>query len=608
MSNEVPFFVRSIISPTVSPAFTVSPTVFMVVLVCFILSACSFVSDPTGVGLQNRTDLDKVGADRDTPDIQTNGNQLPGSQFPGSQLSESQIPESRIHDSPSSDTPVNIPAVTESAHRLPVPVHLIAVKHSKEPVLAKQKKTIERKSVQHSASQNTDNQLYTVIADTVPLKELLFTLARDSATRIDVAGEIAGDISLSMIQQPLMVILNEIANQVPIRFEARNDHIVVVADTPFLHSYQVDYLNMQRVSESRVDLATQVGSIRTDIESGSSAQTGSNGSQLFVENKTENSLWRSLLANIAGILEQPFDSENLVSENIFVNRETGIITVRATGLQHRSIEQLLSEVINSAQRQVLIEATVVEVTLSDRFESGVDWQVLNQNANEGFDYTQNLGGFPQAAQATNPVTALLTYSAGNSVLGNLTATLKLLRQFGDVQVLSSPKIIALNNQPAVLKVVDNRVYFTFEVDRVQRQNGDEQTLVDSTVHSVPIGLVMNVTPFINSTDEVILNVRPTISRILNFAEDPSPALAGQTQVRNLIPEIQVREMESLLRVQSGEVAIIGGLMQNRTDNIEAGVPGLRRMPWLGKLFSYSSRVLEKTELLIFLRPTVMASR
>ena len=135
MSNEVFFFVRSIISPTVSPAFTVSPTVFMVVLVCFILSACSFVSDPTGVGLQNRTDLDKVGADRDTPDIQTNGNQLPGSQFPGSQLSESQIPESRIHDSPSSDTPVNIPAVTESAHRLPVPVHLIAVKHSKEPCL-----------------------------------------------------------------------------------------------------------------------------------------------------------------------------------------------------------------------------------------------------------------------------------------------------------------------------------------------------------------------------------------------------------------------------------------------------------------------------------------
>ena len=152
---------------------------------------------------------------------------------------------------------------------------------------------------------------------------------------------------------------------------------------------------------------------------------------------------------------------------------------------------------------------------------------------------------------------MLSYSNPGSILGNLSATLKVLQQFGDVQVLSSPKIIALNNQPAVLKVVDNRVYFTFEVDRLERENGDERTVVDSTVHSVPVGIVMNVTPFISKNNEVILNVRPTISRILNFAEDPSPALAGQNQIRNLIPEIQVREMESLLRVQSGNVAIIG---------------------------------------------------
>ena len=125
------------------------------------------------------------------------------------------------------------------------------------------------------------------------------------------------------------------------------------------------------------------------------------------------------------------------------------------------------------------------------------------------------------------------------------------------------------------------------------------------MHSVPVGIVMNVTPFISKNNEVILNVRPTISRILNFAEDPSPALAGQNQIRNLIPEIQVREMESLLRVQSGNVAIIGGLMQNKVDNRTSGVPGLGRLPVLGKLFSYETRELEKTELLIFLRPTVI---
>jgi len=238
-----------------------------------------------------------------------------------------------------------------------------------------------------------------------------------------------------------------------------------------------------------------------------------------------------------------------------------VVTVRARDAQHRSIKTLLDKIVISAQRQVLIEATVVEVTLNDKFESGVDWQVLNSDGESGANF--------------------------------------------DFSHLSSPKIIAMNNQPAVLKVVDNRVYFTFEVNRLERENGDERTVVDSTVHSVPVGLVMNVTPFISKDKEVILNVRPTISRILNFAEDPSPALAGQSQVRNLIPEIQVREMESLLRVQSGNVAIIGGLMQNKVDNRTTVVPGLGSVPVLGKLFSHETREIEKTELLIFLRPTVI---
>ena len=116
---------------------------------------------------------------------------------------------------------------------------------------------------------------------------------------------------------------------------------------------------------------------------------------------------------------------------------------------------------------------------------------------------------------------------------------------------------------------------------------------------------MSVTPFINDSAEVILNVRPTISRILNFASDPSPSLAGQNEVRNLIPEIQVREMESLLRVQSGDVAIIGGLMQNRVDDRNVGIPLIGTVPVIGKVFSRATRSVEKTELLVFLRPTVL---
>ena len=451
-----------------------------------------------------------------------------------------------------------------------------------------------------------NNSLYTVVADKLPVKEILRALAQDAQAGVSFAGDISGDITLSAINQPLEFILQQITQLAPVRYEMVGNRLLVLEDKPVLRTYEVDYLNMRRLSESRVDVATQIGSMSTGIDGNASTAPGNNGSQLFVENRSENSLWLSVTESISGILGETVESGSTGSESVFVNKESGVITVRARDAQHRSIKSLLETVVLSAQRQVLIEATVVEVTLNDKFESGVDWQVLSSDGSgAAFDFSQLLTGLPRASEALTPATALLTYSNPGSILGNLSVTLKLLRQFGDVQVLSSPKIIAMNNQPSVLKVVDNRVYFTFEVDRLARENGDERTVVDSTVHSVPVGLVMNVTPFISRNKEVILNVRPTISRILNFAEDPGPALAGQSQVRNLIPEIQVREMESLLRVQSGSVAIIGGLMQNKVDNRTTRVPGFGRLPVLGKLFSHETRELEKTELLIFLRPTVI---
>jgi len=497
----------------------------------------------------------------------------------------------------SNKTHPNIPAVLSMGSSLP------------EPIGYSSTKTARLSQSIHGSV------LYTVIADRMPVRQLLYSLARDKArnknTEFSIAGEINGLVSLHMVNQPMVAILDEVVNQLPLRFERKGNRVLVLPDKPTIRTYQVDYLNMQRISESRVDLATQVGSMRLSVDDEGGAQGGTNGSRLFVENKSENRLWDSLMISVAGIIKEKVDLKNPASENIFINREAGLLSVRAIDAQHRAIDALLSDAIKSAHRQVLIEATVVEVTLDQKHESGVDWRFLqssgavadNQSGNSVIDAAQILGGQTGAAEAVAPSNALFTLTR-NSSGGAFTATLKLLEKFGDVQVLSRPKIIAMNNQPAVLKVVDNRVYFTFEVDRVQRENGDERTVVDSTVHSVPVGLVMNVTPFISHDNDVILNVRPTISRILNFAEDPSPALAGHSQIKNLIPEIQVREMESLLKVSSGDVAIIGGLMQNRIDNRAVGVPLLSKIPGFGKLFSQDTKALSKTELLVFLRPTV----
>ncbi len=453
---------------------------------------------------------------------------------------------------------------------------------------------------------------YTLVADGLDADKVLFALSRQAHTDLDIIGRIPGKLTMSAVDQPLPVILKQIARQLPVTIVSNDSGGFTIAlDQPYFLSYPVDYLNMRRLSSSSVELTTQLGSPGVAGEGGNPIDAG-NRSRMQVQNQSDNRFWQSLVTGVAGLVGQSVSvdarSGRASATGLYVNRESGILGVRATRAQHNVIRKLIREAVGSAQRQVLIEATVVEVTLSDSFESGIDWSILDQrDGSRTLAINQQLSGTPAAQDLAASPAVALSYLNPFSRIGDVSATLRVLQQFGEVQVLSSPKIMALNNQPAVLKVADNRVYFTFEIDRLSRENGDERTLVESRVHSVPVGLVMNVVPFVTAADEVILNVRPSISRVLNFAEDPSPALSGQPEVRNLIPEIQIREMESLLRVKSGEVAIIGGLMQNKQDKRSTGVPGLNRIPLLGKAFSHEKNEIVKTELLVFLRPTVLHS-
>jgi len=171
--------------------------------------------------------------------------------------------------------------------------------------------------------------------------------------------------------------------------------------------------------------------------------------------------------------------------------------------------------------------------------------------------------------------------------------------------VSRPQILAMNNQPAVLKVVDNRVYFTVNVER-QQTNDSVERLTETQIHTVPVGLVMNVTPQISADNSVMLNVRPSLSRILGFVNDPNPEL-NAANLSNGVPEIQVREMESVLRVPSGSVAVIGGLMQSVQDDRDQQLPGLGSLPRVGALFGQKQHQRQRTELFIVIKPTVMST-
>jgi len=180
----------------------------------------------------------------------------------------------------------------------------------------------------------------------------------------------------------------------------------------------------------------------------------------------------------------------------------------------------------------------------------------------------------------------------------------LLETFGTVKVLSSPRLSALNNQTALLKVVENVVYFNVKADTTVTANVGTTVAVTTTPQSVSVGLVLTVTPQISDNDQVILNIRPTISGITSYKEDPNPSnkAAG---VQNFVPQIRTREIESIMRVASGDIAVLGGLMEDSINYQTGRVPGLGQIPLVGEMVTTRNNQAKKSELVIFLRPVVI---
>jgi general secretion pathway protein D len=188
---------------------------------------------------------------------------------------------------------------------------------------------------------------------------------------------------------------------------------------------------------------------------------------------------------------------------------------------------------------------------------------------------------------------------------NILANLQLLKTFGESKVLSSPKIMAINNQTALLKVVNNLVYFTVDVNTTAATATTAGlTTYESEIHTVPVGFTMSVTPFVSADGDITLNVRPTISRKIGEVLDPNPALKD-AGVESAIPIIQEKEMSSVLRLKDRQTAVIGGLIEDLNSHNNTGVPWLSDIPILGSLFASRADKMEKIELVIFIRPTIV---
>jgi general secretion pathway protein D len=535
--------------------------------------------------------------------------------------------------------------------------------------------TVKRGVVLPPPKPATKVETYSVVVTNVPAQEILFALARDAKINLDIHPGIQGTVTVNAINQTLPQILTRIAKQVDMRYELNNGYLTVMPDTPYLHSYKIDYVNMSRDSDGSISNSSLVGSAAGSATGGGTG--GGNSSSLAIKNTSNNHFWDTLIQNIKDILRetdkilpagssetsvqqireasstgtgiQPAggskksaskngieDSPNPVSveeggmtvtrrstfreaASVIANPENGIITVRATGKQHEKIQEFIDQIMTSARRQVLIEATVVEVRLSDEYKQGIDWSRVALGGTrvpltgKGFNLTQN-----RAAGLPTNTAGMFTlgYLNPTSKFGDLAASISLLESFGNVKVLSSPKLSVMNNQTAVLRVADNLVYFSMTVTpgTVNTLTGTMSTppTYTSALQTSSVGFTMSLTPQINDSDTVLLNIRPSITRLLGYVDDPNPSLANPclgigtcAGVSNRIPQTSTREMESVLKIENNQTAVLGGLMEDRMDKLTDEVPLLARIPILGNLFQNRNDTTSKTELVIFLRPVVI---
>jgi len=507
-------------------------------------------------------------------------------------------------------------------------------------------------------------QTYSVVVNEVPVKELLLALARDTKQNIDIHPGLQGLVSLNAINETLPAILDRIAKQVNLRYRTDGNTLVVSPDLPYVKTYRINYVNMTRDTTSTIGVTGDVGGTGQAGAGGPSGTTSA--SNTVVKTTIKNDFWDSLRENIRAILlstrqqsltaearaerlalmkqEQEFRVKQLeaasragqgaasvigtvstqgsgaiqsalLPEDVVVNPVSGTITVNATDQQHRLVQQHLDSIVSASQRQVLIEATIVEVALSEGYQGGIDWARVVAAGATGLSVSQSLlGGFAGAtaaagASAGNSVT-IGYFNPNDSGTRNISATVRLLQEFGNTRVLSSPKLMALNNQTALLKVVDNIVYFEITAQTTTSTTGPSLTTFNTTPKTVSVGVVMGVTPQINEDGRVSLTVRPSISRVLRFKNDPNPSLcdANRTNcIASPVPEVQTREMESVLQVGSGQTVILGGLMQEDVSRSREQLPGADSLEAAGEAFRFRNERAAKTELVIFLRPTVVVN-
>ncbi len=455
---------------------------------------------------------------------------------------------------------------------------------------------------------------FNVSALNVELAEFFASLVLDSQYSVMVHPSVQGQISLQLKQVTLPQVLQVIQQMYGFDVRLTGNVYQIYPAGLRTETIAVNYLLMQRVGLSSI--AVNSGGVSQDNQSGGSQNKGSNQNGqggLSNQNNNQNGqqnqqqqfngstiqsgsttdFWKDLEKAVSGILgggEQ---------RTVVVSPQAGLVTVRGMPDEIASVRAFLTLSEQHLQRQVVLEAKIIEVTLSDDYQQGINWQ--NALANIGStDLRINSGAGNFGNTISNQIGGLTTIAFQNVDFGGV---ISLLETQGDAQVLSSPRVTAINNQKAVIKVGQDEYFVTDVSNNTSTAvNGIQNSTPSVTLQPFFSGIALDVTPQIDQNGQVILHVHPSVTET---AEQTKTIQLSNEKIVLPLAQSNIRESDTIIRARNGEIVVIGGLMQTVISDTESGVPGLSSIPLLGNLFKSKTKTEKKKELVILLKPTVV---
>jgi MSHA biogenesis protein MshL len=470
-------------------------------------------------------------------------------------------------------------------------------------------------------AQSSGGAPFNISVHEVEARDFFMSLVVDSHENMVVHPDVVGRISLELKSVTIPQVLSTVQKVYGYDYAKTDIGYIIYPASLQTKIFKIDRIDMQRegssttrVSSGQINNNQQRGSNQSNTGMGNNGTTGVGGMGLGVQgamnanNLNSGSListtsktdfWDELRQSISAIVDAFPVSENSdelhnskTGTKVVINKQTGIVVVRTQPGQMREVEKLIEQTQNQIGRQVAIEAKILEITLNDSHQNGVNWADVLHMAQASV----MSGTVPATA-----VTAAAAFTIGVKS-GDFYAFIQLMESQGKTNILSSPRISSLNNQKAVIKVGQDE-YFITNVSS-NTSTGGTTAVIGQDITWTPFfsGIALDVTPQIADSNNVTLHIHPSVTRVSN--ETKTFEINGNP---NSIPMALnvVRESDSVVHAENGQIIVIGGLMQTNIEDTQTGVSLLTEIPYVGNLFRQNAGTGQKSELVILLKPTII---